>query len=123
MKAAGEVEDGKNEFSQLMNLLRLLQQAQQTKVQQQQQQQSPSTQPQQQVVPTADTKLPNIQPNTVDAPRSLSPAELQQQQLQIQLLQQHLLKQQQNASSSNGRIYIIFNSVQVINLFHDSLPF
>ncbi|CEP16839.1 hypothetical protein [Parasitella parasitica] len=105
LQTAGEQEDGKNEFSQLMNLLRLLQQQQtqayqqqvQAKLQQQQQQQ------QQQQASSTSTSPPSTSAAPAsNASRQLTPAELQQQQqLQIQLLQQHLL-QQQMSSSNNG---------------------
>ncbi|KAF1801069.1 SNF2 family N-terminal domain-containing protein [Mucor lusitanicus] len=110
LQAAGEQEDGKNEFSQLMNLLRLLQQQQsqalqlQAKLQQQQQQQQASTStppppPPPAAAAAATTATPAANVNTAN--RQLTPAELQQQQqLQIQLLQQHLLQQQM--ANNNG---------------------
>lgn len=100
MKANGEVEDGRNEFSQLMNLLRLLQQA---NAQQQQQQQQPKPQP---LAPApTDTKLQTILPAANTESRSLTPAEMQQQQLQ--LLQQHLLQQQQQQNTRKINFYVI----------------
>ncbi|KAG0169607.1 hypothetical protein DFQ30_003485 [Apophysomyces sp. BC1015] len=85
LQAAGEKEDGKNEFSQLMNLLRLLQQQQQQQqtllLQQQLLQQQQQQQQQKQQLPMQDP---------------------QQQQLQLQILQQHLLQQQQQAQISKG---------------------
>jgi hypothetical protein len=117
LQAAGEKEDGKNEFSQLMNLLRLLQQ-QQTQAfnylqqQQQQQQQQTTSQPQ--------TPLAPATPNQT--------AGTDQQQLQIQLLQQHLLQQQQqqqqqqavNTAIGTRKIYIVHCNHRMcfVNLFN-----
>ncbi|OBZ83033.1 hypothetical protein A0J61_08917, partial [Choanephora cucurbitarum] len=118
LQATGEKEDGKNEFSQLMNLLRLLQQQQSQAVQQQkpqlQQQPQPQPQQQQQLQQIPVQPMPQQQqlqqipvqsmpqqpvPVIKNESRSMTPNELQQQQqqqqLQLQLLQQHLLQQQQ----------------------------
>lgn len=105
LQAAGEKEDGKNEFSQLMNFLRTLHRQQSIAFQHLQQTipnqpmqpppqpTRPPIQQQQQQQQQFSTTPPPMQ-NPMMSNGSQTPTQLQMQQMQIQLLQQHLMQQQ-----------------------------
>ncbi|CEG75587.1 Putative Adenosinetriphosphatase [Rhizopus microsporus] len=116
LQAAGEKEDGKNEFSQLMNFLRTLHRQQSIAFQHLQQTipnqpmqpppqpaRPPIQQQQQQQQQQFSTTPPPMQ-NPMMSNGNQTPTQLQMQQMQIQLLQQHLMQQQlsNNVNTANS---------------------